>query len=232
MTAAAPSHRWSALAGAGFFALVMGFASLTSGMPTATDPPQEVVTYLVDEAERLQAAAALYGLAMPLALCFVAGLVGDLRAANGGRVGAAVVALSGGVLAAASSVVAALVLGTAANRADDLGADVAAALWTMFLLGFGATLLGLLLVIGATAVTSVRSRLLPRWLTVASALLAVASVVGATTIGYDAAGLQVVAGLAIVLDSVWILVVSVHQWRRRLVTEPPAVGPDARALRY
>jgi len=44
-------------------------------------------------------------------------------------------------------------------------------------------------------------------------VLARVSLVGACTIGYDADGIQAVAGIAILLDTAWILLVSIYLWR-------------------
>lgn len=85
--------------------------------------------------------------------------------------------------------------------------------WTMFLLSTGATLLGLLILIGATAIVCLQTHLFHRWFAVASVVLALASVVGACTIGYAADGTQAAAGIAVLLDSVWILVISIFLWR-------------------
>jgi len=49
--------------------------------------------------------------------------------------------------------------------------------------------------------------------TVASTVLALVSAAGVFTIGYTAAGIQVVAAIAAILDGVWILMVSIHFWR-------------------
>jgi hypothetical protein len=83
----------------------------------------------------------------------------------------------------------------------------------MYLLSIGATLLGLLLVIGVAAVVSMQTKLFAGWFTAASVVLGLVSLIGAFTIGYDTSAIQVVAGVAIVLDSVWILLVSIFLWR-------------------
>jgi len=83
----------------------------------------------------------------------------------------------------------------------------------MYLMSFGATLVGLLLLIGATAVICLRTQLFARWFAVASAVLALVSIVGAFTIGYNSDAIQVVAGIAVLLDAVWIFVVSIFLWR-------------------
>ncbi len=96
---------------------------------------------------------------MPAALVWLSGLVGAPRRAEGGIPYVAVIALAGGVLAAASGVIAALIEGTTAIRISDLGPAGARVWWTMLLLSTGAMLLGLLLLVGATAVVSVQRRL-------------------------------------------------------------------------
>jgi hypothetical protein len=136
-----------------------------------------------------------------------------LRRAEGGTPGLALAAFGGVVLAAASTVTWALIEGTMAARFSDLSPAGARVLWTMFLLNFGAILVGLLVVTGATAIVCLRAHLFPRWFAVASTVLALISVAGVFTIGYTAAGIQVVAAIAAILDGVWILMVSIYLWR-------------------
>ena len=212
------STRVAAVAGAAAFALIIAQSQLRSGAPAATDSRGEVVDYLVRHHDRLQLAAVLLGLAMPAALVWLAGLFRTLRKAQGPGSLAPLTALGGGVLAAATTVTGALIAGTTATRFADLGPGTARAFWTMFLLSTGATLLGLMLVVGATAVVSARTRLFAPWFTAASALLALVSLAGAFTIAYDSEAIQTVAGVAVLLDSIWIAIVSLFVWR--------AAGPD------
>jgi hypothetical protein len=214
------SVRLAALGGAVFFALFLAFASLTSGTPSATDSAQETFNYLSAHDGRLQLAAVLYGLAMPAALLFLSGLFRALREAEGGKAALAVAALGGGVLAAASTVTGALIMGATATRIADIGPASARLWWTMFLTSYGATLLGLLLLIGTTAIVSLESELFARWFAVASVVLALLSIVGAFTIGYATTGIQVTAGIAVILDSVWIFLVSFFLWRDPKVALP------------
>lgn len=207
------SVRLAALGGAVFFALILAFSSLTSGTPSATDSRRDTFDYLSAHDGRLQLAAVFLGLAMPAALLSVSALFRALREAEGGRAGLAIAALGGGVLAAAGTVTGALVLGTTATRITDIGPAGARLWWTMFLMSFGGTLLGLLLLIGATAIISLESHLFARWFSLASLLLVLVSLVGAFTIGYAATGIQATAGVAVILDSVWIFVVSLFLWR-------------------
>jgi hypothetical protein len=96
----------------------------------------------------------------------------------------------------------------------------------MYLMSIGATLLGLLLAIGVTAIISLQQRLFARWFALASVGLALLSVAGASTIGYATTATYVLSGAAIVLDSVWIFVVSLFLWR-----DPTLALPSRRTRR-
>jgi hypothetical protein len=89
-------------------------------------------------------------------------------------------------------------------------------------MSIGATLLGLLLLIGISAVICLRNGLFARWFAMASAVLAVVSIAGTFTIGYATTRVQVVAGSAVVLDSVWIFLVSIFLWRNPKLALPGA----------
>ena len=212
------SLRLPALAGAVFFALIIVYAELRSPAPAATDSGREVASYFARHHDRLQLGAVLFlpaalGFAMPAALIWLTGLIHTLRQVEGPSRIASLTALGGGILAAASTVTGALVQGTTAIRFVDLGAGGTRTGWTMVLLSLGGTLLGLMLVIGATAAVSLRTQLFARWFTVASCVLVLLSLIGAFTIGYGSDAIQIIAGIAVLLDSVWILLVSVFMWR-------------------
>ena len=216
----AMSVRLAGLGGAVFFGLFLGYAALTSGTPSATDSGRETFDYLAAHHGRLQLAAVLIGLAMPAALVLVSGLCRALRKAEGGSPALAVAALGGGVLAAASTVAGALILGTTSARITDIGPADAHLWWTMYLMSIGATLLGLLLLIGATAAVSLETGLFARWFTTASIVLALASTVGAFTVGYATTGIQAAAGIAVILDAVWIFLVGIFLWRDPTIALP------------
>jgi hypothetical protein len=208
------------VAGAVFFALMIVYAELRSPAPAATDSAREVASYFARHHDKLQLGAVALGLAMPAVLIWLAGLVEVLRRVEGSSRIASLTALGGGLLAAASTVTGALVQGTTAIRFVDLGAGATRAGWTIVLLSLGGTLLGQMLTIGATGVVSLRTRLFARWFTVASGVLALLSLIGAFTIGYGSDAIQVIAGIAVMLNGVWILLVSVFMWRN-----PPSEAP-------
>ena len=199
------SGRVAALAGAVFLVLIAISASVLSNAPNPfSDSGQEILSYLARHHDRLQLSAVLMALAMSAVLVWAAGLYRALRKAEGGSPGLALTAFGGAVLTAASTVTYALIEGITATRFSDLGPAGARVLWTMLRLGLGAILVGLLVVIGATAIVCLRARLFPRWFAVASTVLALASAVGVCTIGYAPVGIQIVAAFALIFDCVWI----------------------------
>jgi hypothetical protein len=207
-----------ALAGAVFFALIFVYGQLFgqlfgSPAPAATDSAREVASYVARHHDRLQLAAVALGFAMPAALIWLSGVVQALRQLEGPSRVAGLTALGGGILAAASTVTGALALGTTAIRFADLGASGTRTGWTMVLVSMGGTLLGLMLVIGATTVVSLRTQLFARWFTVASGVLVLLSLIGAFSIGYGSKAIEFIAAITFGLDSVWVLLVSVFMWR-------------------
>jgi hypothetical protein len=220
------STRVSALAGLVFFALMMVHAGLRSGAPGSEDSGQRIYDHLVEHAGRYQLGAVALGLAMVAVLVSLPALFGTLRSAEGGSYASGLVAVAGGVLAAASAVLMALIEGTLATRIEDIGPAGARTWWTMFLMGVGPVLIGLLVVIGATAAVSARRRTFGRWFTMVSFVLVAASLVGAFAIGYATVGVQVTAAIALLLDGVWILVVSLMLWRHpEMAHAEPTLGP-------
>jgi hypothetical protein len=209
----AMSVRFAALGGVAYFGLILAFLSQLEGTPKATDSSRQVFNYLSAHHGGLQAAAVLIGFAMPAALLFLSGLFRALREAEGGTARLALAALGGGILAAAAGATGALILGTTAASINDLGPASAHVWWTMYLMSIGATLLGLLLAIGVTAIISLQRRLFARWFALASVALALLSIAGAFTIGYATTATYDLSGAAIVLDSIWIFLVSLFLWR-------------------
>jgi hypothetical protein len=212
--------RVAALAGAVSFVLIAIASNMVNNVPNFAASGQKIINYLALHHGRLQLGAVLTALAMSTALVWAAGLYRALRRAEGGAPGLALAAFGGAVLTAASTVTLAVLEGTMATRFHDLGPAGARVLWTMLLLNVGAMLVGLLVVIGATAIVCLRARLFPRWFAVASTVLALASLIGACLIGYTPVGIQVIAGLAGSFDAVWILMVSIYFWRDPALAAP------------
>ena len=215
------SGRVAALAGAISFVLIAISSSALNPIPNPiTASGQKILSYLALHHGQLQLSAALTALAVSTELVWAAGLYRALRRAEGGTPGLAMAAFGGAVLTLASTLALAVIEGTVATRFHDLGPAGARVFWTMLLLTAGAGLVGMFVLIGATAIVSLRAHLFPRWFAVASTVLALASAVGACIIGYTPVGILVVFGLASTFDGLWILMVSIYFWRDPALTAP------------
>jgi hypothetical protein len=188
--------------------------------PSLDDSSQEIFTYIRDNQGDLQASAALFGLAMAAALFWAWGLFNALRKADNGNPGLAVVAVAGGALAAAMTIMSSALLATTALRINDLDPADARISFTLYQLTQVGTNFGLAVLIGAAAIVSLRRGLFARWFTIASVILAIISLVGALGVAYAGDAIQIIGGIALILDVVWIVLVSVRLWRTPEIAIP------------
>ena len=221
---------WSAgLAGiAAFIVFSIITQTLMNNAPSATESSLKIFSYLALHQGQLQASAVLAALAAFAVLVWASALFRAARSIEGRTTGLAVAAFGGGVLTAASTVTLALIGGTTATRLHDLGPAGARVLWTMIELSRGAILVGLLVVIGATALICLRIQPF-RWFAVLSAMVALVSGIGACTIGYTTPWIQAVAGWAIFIDGLWIFLVgcTMSYWNRPDTASGPRIPDQA-----
>jgi len=206
--------RLTALAGLAFFILIIVQGPVLSPNLNVTDSAQKIFNSIRDHQSNIKASAALYGLAMSAVLIWAAGLFRVLRKAEGGAAGLAAAALGGVALAAAMTVAAAALEATTALRIHDLGPGGARFYFTLSQFTQAGILFGLVVVVGTTALISLRTGLIGRWFGLVSVVLAVVSVVGAFGLAYASDTMQAVTAVGLTLDTLWILVVSIYVWRK------------------
>ena len=210
----AKSVRLCALAGLAFFVLiVVGGPVLQSGSPSLTDTSAKMFRYVLAHQGKLKASAALFGFAMAAVLVWLAAHYSSLRKAEGGHAGFAPAALAGGILATASTVAYAAVLGVTALRIHDLTNAEARFFWTMAQFLNGGLLAGLAILVGASAVVFLSDRMYARWFAWVSGALAVLDLVAVLGIAYANGTIQALLAIGATLTTIWILVISVLLWR-------------------
>ncbi len=211
-------------AATGIVFVVLAVASFVFGPtdkpPGFDDTAQQVANYAQDNRDKVQAVAALTLLSGPFFLWFLGSLARALRLAEErgpGRLAA--VSFAGGIAAGTMAMV-----GTAFQLAGtyhpDLDASSVRALWDGAFLTFSFALgAGVTTYIGAASVVGLRSGALPKWLSIAGAVIAVFTlVVGAVSTFKETGAFSAANGelglCGFLLFLIWTLATSIVLVRR------------------
>lgn len=177
-------ERWAAATGIGFVALfVVGFL-LPGDQPGVADPDAEIVAFLGDNRRNILIGAMLIGLSTMFLAWFVGALVHALREAGQDRLAAT--ALGGGMIATAlmatiSAVYAALAYSVAETTTPATTAALYDVVWAIGVMAsFPVAVL-----IGATALASLRSGLMPIWFAWTSVAATAVMIAAGTTWARD-----------------------------------------------
>lgn len=207
--------RMAALAGLAFFILIIVQGPvLAGGAPDGGASATKIFNYLKTHQGNFKAASVVYGFAMSAVLIWVSGAYRALRKSEGGSPGLAVTALGGVVLAAAMSVSAAALQAATALRVRDLQPSGARFFFTLNQFTQAGILFGLLVLIAAATAISFQTGLFGRWFNLFGVVLVLLSIAGAFGIAYASSTAEALTGVALTLDSLWILAVSIHLWRK------------------
>lgn len=205
------SPRWERLAAAGgaIFAVLYaaGFVMLGIAGGEGDESRAEIVARYSDEGNEIWALVGglLVGFAVFFVLPFLASLRATLRAVEGEKAVFSTAALAGGVVMAVLFSVSATVTVAAFSTYDAfegyrVDPEAVLLLSSISFYGWGYAVVGGGVLVGATSVVALRTRLLPRWLTLAGLVLA-------TVLMFGHAVLFVFIPLPLLV--LWVLVVSV-----------------------
>jgi hypothetical protein len=185
----AKGRRFDAATGIGFAVLAVVALVLPGAPPKADEPAAKIVTFFADHRGKVLAASFLLGLAALLFLWFLGSLRSYLRAAEGGEGRLSAAAFGGGVAGIALVLAGVAALnGIAFKLARTAGADpnVARGLFDASSAVIATSAFGFAVFFGAASCSGARSGALPPWAYWSGTVVTV---------------LQVVAGLALVVDS-------------------------------
>jgi hypothetical protein len=207
--------RLAAVAGAVFALLILVAGPvLGRSSPNLSASGQTTFDFIRGHRTDIQLTALLGALAMGAFVIWLSGLFGALRHTTDGYPGLAVAAVGGGALAASTSVVSQAIKATTACQITAIGPRNVQVFYTLVKFTNGGVLVGLTVVIGMTAAACLSSSMAGRWFVILSCVLAVGSLLGATSVAYAGSAPQQIGKLFLSLDTAWVLIVSVLFWRR------------------
>jgi hypothetical protein len=205
------------LTGALFVVLTVVSFILGGEPPDADDRVREIVDYWADNDAVNMIGAVIESLAAVSLLFFAATLRRALRRDEDGAGILSVVAMGGGIVAAAGIGVDASIRFAAADLAEDVDPVVIQTLNAMWSDFFFPMVIGFAALILAVGLSALRTRIIPPWLAWIGIVLVVAL--------FSPAGF-----FAFLASALWILVVSILLWRRE-ASVPPTSAPASAAPR-
>ena len=198
---------------------------LLGDQPTGSSSTEKVVDYITSDINTHKAALLVGTIVVPLFAIFLAGVVGQLRAADAASGdGWATVALVGGILLGASSVVGDALTGVLFLRGGEgLDTSVIVAINDGAAIAYSSIGLPIAVLTGAVAASTFRHRHHPNWY---GWLSAAAAALGLLTLGglmATSAALDALTFPALPAFAVWTIVTSVVLLRSPGSTEAPVV---------
>lgn len=202
-------EKWGALAGIEFTILLLVGTFIAGQPPKVTDSAAKITNYFLDNSDQIKIGNLLQGLAIIPFLWFLGTLFGRLRAAEGGSGRVSGIALTGGVITAAMSLVGLVFLAFGALYPDSAVGSFQLSNIVYGFLGFAAATLTV-----GTSVVVMRSKFLPAWVAWLGEISAIVWIVGAvsTASTKDVWSAILFAGFLVWL--VWVVVLSVLLYQK------------------
>jgi hypothetical protein len=208
-----PWHRSSAVGGIAFVVLSVTSFLLPGAPPASDASAARVAAYFKDHAGGIKAQNLIGGLAI-IALVWWFGGVWHLisRAEHDHPRFGVVGAISLGI-GLTLAIVGGVFASTAAIRVESIG-EGTQLLWTLSVVAFAGSSIGMSTFLGSMCVFNFRARVLPAWTNYLGALGALAFLGGTSGMATDANLTSVLNNAGFLLWSAWILTVSVVMWQR------------------
>ena len=213
-------ERYGALAGIVAVALIVASVLTAGSPPKASDSATKILKYFRDNKDGIKVSAFLGGLVTLPILWWAGSLWAKLRRAEGGQPRLAVVAVLGLLLTGATQAVSGAITATVALELKSVGPTEAK---FFFVLSFGlgaAGVMGVAVLVLATSVIALRTRVFPGWLGIAGLIITVALIVSSASVASTSDALALVGLVGILLWALWVIVLSVLMFS---ATEPAPV---------
>jgi hypothetical protein len=208
-------ERYGALAGILAIILIVASVVVAGSPPKTSDSAEKILKYYRDNEGGLKASAFLGGLVTIPILWWAATLWAALRRADGGQPGLAVAAVLGLVFTATLQGVSGAISATVALELNNVG-PTEAKFFYLLSLGLGAAgAFGVAVLVLATSAVALRTKVFPGWLGGAGLVLGAALTVSGASIASTSDGLAALGLVAILLWSLWVIVLSVLMFRAK-----------------
>src|SRR6266508_1632494 len=201
-------ERYGAAAGLVFVILVLIASFLPGESPPAIDDSaREIAKYFHGHSGAIQAGAFLSGLAGIAFLWFLGSLWSRIRRPEETR-RLATIAAGGGVVTLGLALVSFAINSTTALRFRELGPLGARFFWTLSNIVIGMASFSIAVLVIATSIAAIRTKVFPVWLGWAGVVLSLAWVVAGIGVASDSGGLFTFGFIVFLLWVIWILVIS------------------------
>jgi hypothetical protein len=208
-------ERYAALAGVLFVVAAVVGAFVAGEPPAADDSARKVVDYFHDHDTAIRAAQYVNAAAFVPLLFWLGSLWARMRRSEGGQARLAVTAGFGAALGLISAGVSFALISAISLSVPEktLGPAVARTLYLFSLTLLGAAAFGLLTLVLAVSILSLRTRMFPAWVAVLGFVDTVLWIVGALALVSTRGALGFLGLLAFLVWLVWILATSVLMYR-------------------
>jgi hypothetical protein len=205
-------EKYAALGGVAFVVLAVVGTFIAGSPPAADDSAAEITEWFVDNPGAIQTSQFLNGLGLVALIWWAGSLFRKMNRAEGGRPRLSVVAIAGFVFAGACAMVSGAVMSATALRIDELGD--AQVFYTLSMVLLATSAFGLVAALGAISALSMRTRMLPQWLTYLGLLVALLFLVGSIASATDEAAFGFFGFAGFLVWCIWILGVSFEMWTK------------------
>ncbi|HUP73090.1 MAG TPA: hypothetical protein VM282_08575 [Acidimicrobiales bacterium] len=206
-------EKYAALGGVAFVVLSVVGSFIAGAPPAADDSAAEIAEWFADNPGAIQVSQFLNGLALIGLTWWGGSLFRKMARAEDGRPRLSIVVIVGLVFGGSFALVSGAIMSATALRIDEIG-DGAQVFYTMSMVLLSTSAFGIVAALAAISALSLRTKMLPQWLTFLGWLVAVLFLIGSIGSATDSAAIGFFGFAGYLVWCIWILGVSFEMWTR------------------
>jgi hypothetical protein len=216
-------ERYAALGGVAFVVLSVVGTFIAGAPPAADDSAVEIAEWFADNPGAIQASQFLNGLSLIGLTWWAGSLFRRMLRAENGRPRLSIVAIAGLIFGGTFALVSGAIMSATALRIDEIG-DSAQVFYTMSMVLLSTSAFGIVAALAAISALSLRTKMLPQWLTFLGWLVALLFLIGSIGSATDSAAFGFFGFAGFLVWCIWILGVSFEIWNRPTTAEIPVAA--------